>query len=287
MRESDNIYNNYTENYSFGNPRLLIYHEYRISSFIKELEKSFDLNKINVIDFGSGDGHLSPYFNNYTGIDSSDQMIKLSKNKYPKKKFIKGSLRELEKECSLNKFDLIISLNTLPYLDPNETDIFFKIVSKNGSDLFISHANELLDLVTLNRYTIEHREHLIKKFDLNLKKEVQEFRELITYSNLPEPIPQTKQRFGSTLLNVSERDTLKKYRVDPFSWPKKVANNFSFTVKNVIPLRLFILPPIIMERDDKMYNMLHSNAFDKLPMTYKLIMCSQFRVFFKNNEKDK
>ena len=113
---------------------------------------------------------------------------------------------------------------------------------------------------------------------------MKKFDKYITKPDLPSPIPQTTARFGSKKLNVSERDTLKKYRVDPFLWPKKIADKYNLTVSQVIPFRIFVLPPELMEGDQKIFDLLHSDYFSSLPTTYKLIMCSQIRVMFKKND---
>ena len=58
---------------------------------IQELIKPDD----NVLDAGCAFGRLSEYFEKYTGVDFSPDFIKQAKEKYPKKDFMVGNLKEL------------------------------------------------------------------------------------------------------------------------------------------------------------------------------------------------
>ena len=89
-----------------------------------------------VLDFGCGYGRMSDMFENYTGIDFSEEMIKLAKEKYPDKRF------EMTTD---EKFDVVFAVMclsslgitaqefakrwdapTVIVLEPFETNIFYK-----------------------------------------------------------------------------------------------------------------------------------------------------------------
>ena len=266
-----------------GNEKLEIYHHYRLSTFKALIEKNFDLDIIKVIDFGCGDGSLSKLFKgSYTGIDPSSEMIRIAKETYPNKEFINGGLDDLDRECQNSTVDLIICLNTLPYMDEKQVDRFFSIVTKSKTNVVISHTNELLDLSSCNRYTIEHRESLLNNHS-KISETLINFKALYLNSDIPKPISQVEKRFGTTEINTSERDSVKKYRVDPFTWPDEISKKYNLKRSKLYPIRIFALPPSIMESDVNSFKLLHSDYFDDLPQTYKLLFCSQFRVIYKPN----
>jgi SAM-dependent methyltransferase len=279
---TENLYDKYSKNYMEGNDRLAIYHRYRLQTFKSLLDENFNLEATNVIDYGCGDGVISQCFGdgNLVGIDPSKEMVRLAQTKYSKNKFLVGGLEELEHVLSIRRFDLLVCLNTLPYMNEAEIGIFFSIASKYKIPLVLSHTNELLDLNSFNRYTIEHRESLLK-FSKNASGLIKSFKNCLSHPNSPPPIAQTIVRFGETKINASERDTIKKFRVDPFTWPDEIADKYSLQVRCIQPIRIFALPPSVMEADDDSFAMLHSDCFDALPSTYKLILCSQFRVIFE------
>lgn len=281
---TENLYDTYSKKYMEGNDRLSIYHRYRLQTFKSLLDENFKLEAANVIDYGCGDGVISQFFGdgNLVGIDPSKEMVRLAQIKYSKNEFLVGGLEKLEYALTTRKFDLLICLNTLPYMDETEIEKFFSIALKHKLPLVLSHTNELLDLSSFNRYTIEHRKNLLKSLEKSPRL-IESFKEYLSDPNSPPPIAQTVVRFGETNINTSERDTIKKYRVDPFTWPHEIAAKYEFQVKCIQPIRIFALPPAVMEADNDSFSLLHSDYFDALPLTYKLIFCSQFRVVFFPN----
>lgn len=263
-----------------GNDRLSIYHKYRIQTFASLLYDYFNNEKISVLDYGCGDGVISQYFvGGYVGIDPSEEMIRLAREQYSESTFICGGLEKLEESLTNSQPDLLVCLNTLPYMDSQEQDKFFSLASQYHIPVIVSHTNELLDLSSFNRYTVEHRNILLGKSE-GLKEQLHQFNEVLAFPEMPKPVPQTEVRFGETKLNTSERDTISKCRVDPFTWPQEIGEQYGFSVKDVQPIRIFALPPNIMESDEVAFSLLHSDYFDFLPTTYKFIFCSQFRVVF-------
>ena len=106
---------------------------------------------------------------------------------------------------------------------------------------------------------------------------------MLSYPESPQKLSQLDARFGDQAINSSERDSVIKYRVDPFTWPYEIALKYSYEVKEVQPIRIFAFPPAVMEGDESALSLLHSGRFDSLPDTYKKVFCSQFRVVFFPN----
>ena len=288
IMDANELYKKYSANYmgEGDNKRLENYHQYRISSFTDLFRRNFSDNS-QVIDYGCGDGVLKKNLGTerYIGIDPSDEMIHLAHLIFPdsKQEFLQGGLKELRSACLntpplLRARTVLICLNTLPYMSNDEVDEFFSIAQEYQLPVIVSHTNELLDLVSYNRYTIEHRRNILSDEDLEIYQ--QQFNEMLSYPDRPPKVSQVNVRFGDSNINTSERDTITKFRVDPFKWPNAIAKKYGYNIQEVQPIRIFAFPPAVMERDEQSLALLHSDRFDPLPDTYKKIFCSQFRVVF-------
>lgn len=281
--DSKELYQKYSESYMSGNSRLQGYHDYRIRTFLDLLNESFDLGRFYVVDYGCGDGVLSDSLSaaaGYRGIDPSPEMIRLAQAKG--RECFCGGLDALDAALSdeslAGKEKILVCLNTLPYMSEDEVHRFFSIASAHKVPVVVSHTNELLDLVSYNRYTLEHRRALLPEEKYSVFHEL--FANVLAQPEHPPKRLQTEVRFGQTNENSSERDTIKKYRVDPFSWPSEICSRYGFGSNKIQPIRVFAFPPAVMEQDDLSMAILHSDAFDGLGVTYRLIFCSQFRVVF-------
>ena len=82
-------------------------------------------NKSNVLEIGCGSGNLAKLFIeshiNYSGLDLSNDMIKLSESKNPKGNFIKGDITNFKRSKKTDA--IIITGRTSSYLNTNK-DIF-------------------------------------------------------------------------------------------------------------------------------------------------------------------
>ena len=113
-----------------------------------------DNNCKNVIEFGSGDGNQMSYFNvqQYTGVDISEYVINICKQKYShveNKKF--ATYVEYYKMSS--KFDLSLSLDVIYHLvDDN-------IYEKYMNDLFNS-TNKFVIIYSSNRQEKYNNSHV-------------------------------------------------------------------------------------------------------------------------------
>ncbi len=88
--------------------------------FYSTILKQHDKN--NVLEVGCGTGNLATHFINsdilYTGMDLSDDMVKLSKAKNPNGRFIQGDVTNFT--CSKSVQSLIITGRTSSYLLDNK-----------------------------------------------------------------------------------------------------------------------------------------------------------------------
>ena len=183
------------DNYSQSiNEKHAPYHNDRLRA-LKFLHKRTK-KKITILDFGCGDGlqflKLKFPCKFYYGIDVSPFMINKCKINVTKikKKLLIGGVEKL-KEIKSNSIDLIISINTLGYLDDADLKSFFKqakrIVKKNGYFSTLN-GNELFDLFALNygtkKFFTKHfnqKENLLNSL---LKKNKNEWAHAKTFNPL-------------------------------------------------------------------------------------------------------
>lgn len=111
---------------------------------IKEAIKDLDINNVHITDFGCGTGRLIeilkkeiPEFNlkNYLGIDTSEAMLKLAKQKYPNESFLNLDSNTFP-IFDNDKFDILVSLDVLQHQD-KPIEFINKLISLNPDMLFI------------------------------------------------------------------------------------------------------------------------------------------------------
>ena len=118
------------------------------SSIIKEYKKD------DLLEIGCGTGNLATHFINssihYTGLDLSEDMVKLSKTKNPKGRFIQGDVTDFIVKKSVGS--VIISGRTTSYLTSNKKvnsalKSIYKSLESNGILCF--------DFIDANRFFLE------------------------------------------------------------------------------------------------------------------------------------
>lgn len=126
---------------------------------IKNLKKIISYIKLKeynkVLDVGCGSGiaykYLHRKFKEYIGIDVSNEMINISKNKFPKTKFVEG---RFEEHNFKDKFDLIFVFNTFPHILNKK--LFLKkakkILTKSGK-IVIAHSLALKQINQIHKKT--------------------------------------------------------------------------------------------------------------------------------------
>ena len=97
-----------------GSPEELVF----ASSFLKEYEANTRqflsmFKDKKVLDVGCGYGRLSDLFNNYKGIDFSEEMVKLANERYPDKDITLGDTHV----DNVDKYDVIFEAMCLSSFD--------------------------------------------------------------------------------------------------------------------------------------------------------------------------
>ena len=164
------------------------YHRHRIEVIMNLIPKVLSTEGKRILDFGCGDAVLFPFFLkqgvDVLGVDISDNIIEMGKKRLREMNFPTDSLVVADvnhlKNLQSNSLDGILCFNTLAYLTLEEEKIFYKeayrIIKPNGY-LAVSHSNELFDLYTFNRYTVE--------FFKNNFVENDKINKLLTHSEEP------------------------------------------------------------------------------------------------------
>ncbi len=117
-----------------------------------------------LIDFGIGDGVFAEYLLEQgvgvDGIDIDQQMITAAERRlrarWPSVALEQGGVDALSRR-SRGSVDHLIALNVLAYMSPSEEEVFYREAGRllrPGGTLTVTHSNELFDLFTLNRYTV-------------------------------------------------------------------------------------------------------------------------------------
>jgi 2-polyprenyl-3-methyl-5-hydroxy-6-metoxy-1,4-benzoquinol methylase len=155
------------------------YHRHRLA-MIEALCEGYDFHGSKCLDVGCGEGIFAKYLADrgaeVEGFDINDEMIRGAKAQFgthPKMRYRIGGV-ECMQNYAENGFDFIFALNILAYLNPAEEKTFYceaARILKSGGTLVITHSNELFDLYTLNRYTVDFfRKHFSKTQDQDVSE---------------------------------------------------------------------------------------------------------------------
>lgn len=148
---------------------------------IKELRNIPNSKNKTLIDLGCGIGNLIPYtknrFKTITEVDYSPEMIKKAKEDYGKYKNINFLVRDIKNLHNLNKFDVVVSVNSI--LDPsfkNLTKIFSEInkITKQGGlflGIFPSMDSEIYTSILVKDYFLQKTKNEKKAIE-KMKEEI-------------------------------------------------------------------------------------------------------------------
>lgn len=140
------------------------YHTNRLA-MVKALLTDTPLRNTTCLDFGSGDGAFTEYLLSegarVEGIDVDTTMVQAAearlRSRWPEVRLRLGGVEALG-ELPAESVDHLVALNVLAYLTRDEEKAFYqevgRILRKAGS-LTVTHSNELFDMFTFNRYTVE------------------------------------------------------------------------------------------------------------------------------------
>jgi len=119
----------------------------------------------NLVDFGCGDGiYLERHEasgGTSIGIDIDPEMVNVARQRvatYGGRHQVKEGGVERLVEIESESCDMVLALNVLAYLDDAQCGTFYcqaaRILKKGGS-LIVTHSNELFDMFTFNKYTVD------------------------------------------------------------------------------------------------------------------------------------
>ncbi|MBK9479063.1 MAG: methyltransferase domain-containing protein [Bacteroidetes bacterium] len=190
------------------------YHTHRLSILKKIIPADLYKKGKNILDFGCGDAVIFPDFlkkgANIKGIDISSEIIEIGKQSLKKAGYDPSiiSCNDVSylKKIPSASLDAVMSYNVLAYLSTEEDLEFYKQVSrilKKGGYLIVSHSNELFDMYTFNKYTVEFfNTHFIQESSYKNK-----IKELMKNSNVPENL---------VTYNVRENPLCYKFKLAAF-----------------------------------------------------------------------
>ena len=189
-----------------------------------------------VFDFGCGDGVLLlPFLDagaEAFGCDPSEEMIGYARKRFAERGtkpdgLLLGGVEQLaaQKTASL---DAVLAFNVLAYLtDAEETEFYaqLKRAVRPGGYFAVTHSNELFDLFTANRYTVEF---LAKHFVDD---------------------PATASRLGSLFTNPDKPQSQDRYNVreNPLVYPNKL-DRLGFKVVKTGYHNWHKAPPVLKEQ---------------------------------------
>lgn len=155
------------------------YWDSRSKSYIEGLDGPYHANRLKMVealiegrtfagsdclDFGCGDGVFAERLLDdgarITGIDVDKVMVDAARvrleSKWPESRLLLGGVDSM-KDLPGNSFNYLFALNVLAYLNPDEEISFYREAQRllrKGGTLIVTHSNELFDMFTFNRYTV-------------------------------------------------------------------------------------------------------------------------------------
>lgn len=247
------------------------YHLNRFNAFNSLIPKRRQV----IFDFGCGSAEnviiQSKMGHKVVGIDPVVEMVDLGQEnlrtaKLDENSISVGGLADMD-NYKKDSFDIVTSLNVLPYLSLSEEDSFFKkakrLIKKDGL-IIVSQTNEIVDIVTFNRYTVEFWKNRIIP---NIAKNSREEKELLSIfaSHLKYPnIPKRNKH------KISERDFIRKRRINPISYPAELLKKHNLLVEEMTFTHFYPLPPQFMESSEKYREriFLFEKEFKTSPLAY-------------------
>jgi 2-polyprenyl-3-methyl-5-hydroxy-6-metoxy-1,4-benzoquinol methylase len=135
------------------------YHEGRLETAARLLERANLAPGAHVVDFGCGEGvfgrRLAADGFAVTGLDPAEGMIELARERDPERR-LTLDVGGAEALAAVGRADAVVALNVLAYMTNAEMTTFWaaleQILAPRGA-LLVSHSNELFDLFALNSGT--------------------------------------------------------------------------------------------------------------------------------------
>lgn len=113
------------------------------------------VQKSTILDLGSGSGYITSFLHeqntNAVGIDFSDEMIKIAKERYPDVRFIKDDFLNIKNHFQENSIDGAISVYSLYFVPKEQLNEFLQsmsyVMKKGAKFLIVTVVGEGEDFV--------------------------------------------------------------------------------------------------------------------------------------------
>ena len=213
--------------------------EYPANKFRLELISGIldKLPKGKILDAGCGTGKFLEIATkkgfDCTGCDFSKGMLNKAKEIVPNVLFYQTSIDDLSMFDD-NSFDYVFCLGVLPYIpEEQENKIYQELrrVIKKGGYFVSAHQNELFDMFTFNKYTLNFFE---RNFFIFTEYEKKDLASLITNPDVP--INKNSEN--------SARDIIFTKAENPILYPGKLAK-YGFINKEFLYYNFHNLPPLL------------------------------------------
>jgi 2-polyprenyl-3-methyl-5-hydroxy-6-metoxy-1,4-benzoquinol methylase len=106
--------------YAYDNSNFTIAHDYLTKPLLAMLPKSFDQQRIRVLDLGCGNGCLANLLAQQgyevVGVEESASGVDIAQKTFPDCQFIQGSIYDLPSSITNNTFDVVISVEVIEHL---------------------------------------------------------------------------------------------------------------------------------------------------------------------------
>ncbi|MCX8045014.1 MAG: methyltransferase domain-containing protein [Desulfobacterota bacterium] len=204
------------------------YHRHRLA-VIHRLLEAVALDGTFCVDFGCGDGVMLEFLVArgacVFGCDPVAEMVAAAQRRIGNKgAVVRGGVDALAR-IKPRSVDCVLALNVLAYLTAAEEQTFYREAArilKPGAALVVTHSNELFDMYTLNRLTVDfYARHFCGEGSAD------RIASLLTHPQIPERI----------VFNVRE---------NPLSYAHKLAE-FGFREDQQEFMNLHPLPPLLMD----------------------------------------
>lgn len=157
---------------------------------IKEFASQFKENS-TILDLGCGSGYITDYLCslnlNAIGIDFSEEMINIAKEKYPKLNFLLANFINIDDYFKENSVDGLIAIYSLYFIPreqfENVLSSLSKILKDGGKLLFVTQIgngekfvttplmdkNNIKGKIYVNYYIKEELEHILNKNNFSIE----------------------------------------------------------------------------------------------------------------------
>lgn len=256
------------------------YWDSRSESYISGIEGPYHANRLKMVeallegssfggkdclDFGCGDGVFAERLladdARVIGVDVDQVMVSAARTRlqarWPEARIVRGGVEAME-QMPDKSFDFLFALNVLAYLNADEEETFYRqakrLLRPEGA-LIVTHSNELFDMFTFNRYTV----NFFKKHFSTPGTDC-DVSALLTHPDRPD-------RF---VFSVRENPLTYRYKLDEYGFDEK---HQEFAILHALPP---LLTPTIDFDDINSRNYPPTTCWPRRERWKLMFMCSIF-----------